>query len=238
MRRRALLLGALALPAAARAANLPSAPPLTPAEAFRQAGPAGSRGALVWLHGAYDTSNPPPAAPPWVGRMARRGLDIWRFDRRGHDPLAEGGVRLAAGLRALRAGGYRRLIVAGHSRGGWIALTVLSRPNLADAVAAFDPAAHGTNPARRPAAMAAWAELMAAVAPGRTRFALVQLAEDPLDPDPPKRRALAAEAAQRAGLPFLSIFQPPRPRGHTGVYDPQFDPLFGAELARFTDPGA
>jgi len=234
----ALLLFAAA--SAAGAADLPQAAPLHPAPAFAPTGPAAATGAVVWLHGSYDTdTNPtPPAEPAWIGRLGALGYDIWRFDRTpGADPLAAGGDGLARGLEQLRAGGYRRLIVAGHSRGAIIALSVLGHPGLADAVVAISPAAHGDNPARRDVAMAYWQRLMDAAAPGGPRFALVQLADDGLDLDPPARLAAARVAAEHAGLPFLSIYQPETPRGHMGGYAPEFDRQFGAVLAEFLTTG-
>ena len=107
-------------------------------------------------------------------------MDVWCFNRdRGDDPLDRGAELLARGIQALRDLGYRRVIVAGHSRGAWIALTVLAHPGLADAVVAFSPAAHGTREERKAQAMADWAALWAAAVNNGTRVVLVQLADDP-----------------------------------------------------------
>jgi pimeloyl-ACP methyl ester carboxylesterase len=234
MLRLVLLLLALSL---AAAAPLPDAPPLHPSPAFTLAGPREAQGALVWLHESYDSDAQPtpPAEPAWVARLARRGYDIWRFDRkRGQDPLIQGGEALLRGVAALRQGGYRRMIVAGSSRGGFIALAALAHPDLVDAVAAISPAAHGTRVERRAQAMADFRDRLDA-ARGPMRFALVQLDDDPFDPDADGRAALAREAAGRAGLRLLLIDRPPAPRGHMGGYEPEFDAIFGDCLARFLD---
>ena len=226
----------LAVPA--RGAELPVAEPLHPSPNFTQAGPASAKGALVWLHGSYDTDtqHTPPAEPSWIARLAHHGFDIWRFDRTpGRDPLTPGGEALARGLAALRDGGYRQILVAGHSRGAWIALTALAHPGLADAVIALSPAAHGTRPERRAQAMADWTALWQAARPAATRIVLVQLADDPLDPDPPRRRAIAREAATRDGLRLLSVFLPSAPRGHIGAYEPDFDRLLAPQIVAFVD---
>ena len=113
---------------------------------FASAGPTVAKGALVWVPGTYgkDQTGPPPP-PDFVHREAAAGLDVWCFDRdRGDDPLDRGAAILAHDIQVLRDQGYRRVIVAGHSRGAWLALTVLAHPGLADAVVAFSPAAHGT----------------------------------------------------------------------------------------------
>jgi dienelactone hydrolase len=199
---------------------------------FAYAGPATATGALVWVPGTYgkdETGAPPP--PDFVGRMAATGLDVWCFNRdRADDPLNRGAEMLAREAQALRDQGYRRIVVAGHSRGAWIALTVLAHPGLADAVVAFSPAAHGTREERHAQAMADWTALWAAAVDTGSRTVLVQLLDDPWDPDPTRRLDIARE---RFGANLLSIFQPATPKGHAGVYEPAFDELFGARIANF-----
>lgn len=202
------------------------------APGFAYAGPAKASGVLVWIPGTYgrDQSGPPDP-PDFVDREAASGMDVWCFNRdRGDDPLARGGEMLAHEIQALRELGYRRVVVAGHSRGAWIALTVLAHPGLADGVVAFDPAAHGRQEARKAQAMADWTTLWDAATNNGTHVVLVQLLDDPWDPDPPRRLAVARE---RLGANLLSIFQPAEPTGHSGVYDPAFDEHFGARIAGF-----
>lgn len=234
-----LLLALVALPLAGRAAE--PARLFHAAPAFNQSGPALARGVLVWLHGSYDTSQYPASPPeqPWVGRMAALGYDIWRFDRvPGHDPLPRGEADLLKGLAMLRKAGYRRIVVAGHSRGAFIALAALAHPQLADAVAAISPAAHGTDPKRRPAAIKAFATLMHAIPrePHHpARFAFVTLRGDPLEPGAATRVSLARKAAHRTGLQLLVIDRPKQPVGHMGGFEPAFDAIYGACLAAFLD---
>lgn len=231
------LLALLAAPLAAHA----QVPVLHPSPQFNVVGPAVARGVLVWLHGSYDrTQYPvPPAAQPWVSRMAALGYDIWRLDRTpGHDKLEDGAAALLQGVKTLRQRGYRRVVVAGHSRGAFIALSALSQPKLIDAVAAISPAAHGTNPKRRPAAIAAFATRMQAIPRQHShpaRFAFVTLRDDPLEPGAEQRIALARRAAKHTGLKLLVIDRPEAPLGHMGGYSPEFDSRFGACLAVFLD---
>jgi dienelactone hydrolase len=207
--------------------------PFVRAPGFAYAGPSVAKGALVWIHGTYgrDQTGPPPP-PDFVGREAAAGLDVWDFNRdRDDDPLPRGAEILARGVQNLRDLGYRRVVVSGHSRGAWIALTVLTYPGLANAVVAFSPAAHGTREDRKAQAMAAWTALWDAAENNGTHVVLVQLADDPWDPDPPRRLAIARA---RFGGNLLSIFQPAAPKGHAGVYEPEFDQQFGGEIAAFT----
>jgi pimeloyl-ACP methyl ester carboxylesterase len=233
-----LILALLLLALPAWAGQLPDAAPFHPAAGWTPEGPARARGALVWLHGAMGPADTvPPDPPAWVGRMAARHLDIWRFDRRrGADALASSDAGLARGTAALRAAGYRRIIIAGHSRGGWIALSILAHPGLADGVVVISPGAFGTRPERQAESRASWQAMWQAAGRARTRVVLVQLADDPFDPDPPQRRAVAVQQARRAGLRLWPLFQPREPRSHVGVYDPAFDSRLGAAIARFVDP--
>ena len=208
--------------------------PFVASHLFPQSGPQVARGALVWLPGAYGRDQPgPPDPPDIVGRLARGHLDVFQFNRpRGDDPLAGGATTLAHGLAGLRQDGYRRIIVAGHSRGAWIALIAMAHPGLADAIVAVSAAAHGTRPDRQAQARSDWEALWNAANAPAMRVVLVQLRDDPYDPDPHWRLTIAT----RARVMLTSIFLPPEPRGHIGVYDPAFDAQLGAAIAGFADP--
>jgi pimeloyl-ACP methyl ester carboxylesterase len=202
------------------------------APGYAYAGPEKASGVLVWIPGTYGKDQAgPPAPPDFVGREAAAGMDVWCFNRdRGDDPLDRGAGTLAREVQALHDRGYRRVIIAGHSRGAWIALSVLAHPGLANAVVAFSPAAHGTREARKAQAMADWTALWDAAVNNRTHVVLVQLLDDPWDPDPPRRLAIALA---RFGTNLLAIFQPAEPKGHAGVYEPAFDESFGTRVASF-----
>ncbi len=225
---------------AAACAPLPEAAPFRPSAVYPPAGPAHATGAVVWLHGGvspgeftgpeYPDGQP---APDWLGRLAAQGWDVWRYNRTpGHDPLAEGAAATLQGLAALHAAGYRRVILAGFSRGAFIGMVALAHPELIEAAILLSPAAHGTRAERRAQAIADYTARLAA-ARGPMRLALAQFNDDPFDPDPPLRGRLAREAAARAGMAFLHIDRPAIPTGHMGSFEPEFDAQFGAELARF-----
>lgn len=199
------------------------------------AGPVMARGAVVWLHGSYDpTSEARPDDPAWLSAVRARGYDMWHFNRpRRPDPLTEGGAGLVDGLAALRRAGYRRVVVAGFSRGAFIALSALARPDLADAVLAISPAAHGRRVERRGEALAAFEALLQA---GQaTRFGLVMLRDDAWDPGPAQRAEMArVSAPARAGM-LLLVDRPEGVADHMGSFSPEFAARFGACLAAFAD---
>ncbi len=84
-----------------------------------------AKGVLVWVPGTYGRDQPAAASTGLRGPGAAAGMDVWCFDRdRGDNPLDRGAAMLARHVQTLREQGYRQVIIAGHSRGAWIALTV------------------------------------------------------------------------------------------------------------------
>ncbi|WP_203070883.1 alpha/beta fold hydrolase [Falsiroseomonas ponticola] len=232
MIRRAALLLALLLPMAAAAEQ--AGPLVTEAGVVPRDGAA--TGAMVWLHPHY-TEGPPPEAPAFMARLAARGWDGWRHDRPtgGPVPPLTGWVEeLAAGTAALRARGYRQVVLVGESRGAFLVLAALRVPGLADAAALAAPAAHGRRPERRPQALADFAAALDRAAPDALRrLALLLFEDDGWDPDPAARAALFRAAMARLGWDSLLLDRPPAPTGHGGVQAPEFDAIFGACLADF-----
>jgi pimeloyl-ACP methyl ester carboxylesterase len=239
MPRLTALLLALALAMPARAAP-PEAAPFLPSAIYPITGPATARGALVWLQGGIAPGQflPPEfpegqPAPLWLARVSEAGWDVWRYNRiAGHDALAAGAEGLVRGLQALHAAGYRHVVVAGFSRGAFIALSALAHPDLVEAIAVLSPAAHGVNPARRAQAMADFQARLDA-ARGPMRFAIGQFSDDPFDPDPPARARAARDMAARTGITLMQIYRPDAPTGHMACFEPEFDPQFGAKLVAF-----
>lgn len=240
MPRLALLAVALLLAMGPARAAPPEAAPFAPSVVYPIAGPAAAKGALVWMQGGISPGSfKPPEfpegqpAPPWLARVPQAGWDVWRYNRvAGQDALATGAEGLVRGLEALHAAGYRHVVVAGFSRGAFIALSALARPDLVEAIAVLSPAAHGVRPERRPQAMADFLARLAA-AHGPMRFAIGQFLDDPFDPDPPARAQAARDMAARTGITLMQIYQPETPTGHMASFEPEFDPRFGAELVAF-----
>ena len=222
----------------------PEVAPLRASVVYPPRGVGSAVGAVVWLHGGvspgqFETAETPDGqpAPDWLGRLAALGWDVWRYNRTpGRDPLAEGEAGTIRGLEGLHAAGYRRVIVAGFSRGAFIGMVALGRPDLVEGVVLLSPAAHGTRAERREAAIADFGARLAA-ARGPMRVALVQFDDDPFDPDPALRGRMMREAAGRAGMALLHIDRPALPTGHMGSFEPAFDAAFGAALARFATGG-
>ncbi|MEO3471088.1 hypothetical protein AAFN86_04410 [Roseomonas sp. CAU 1739] len=191
-------------------------------------GPAAAEGAVVWSHGYGG-----PAAdqrqrnvPGAMALLNDAGWDVLRFDRDpAEDDLPAALGTLRRGLPLLREAGYRRIVLAGQSRGGWQSIMAAAeRPEWVHAAIAIAPAAHGE--AARPNNLAAASEdfrrLLAGLPADGPRLAVVVFVDDPFDPDPAARAVMVRETAARRSVPTLALYPEPPIRGHGGVTDWRF----------------
>ncbi len=205
-------------------------------------GPQNARGVLVYGHGKGERGNMDDSrgAQPqsWTRHFNNAGYDVWRFDRH---PNSDETVRAARWLRSdlaeLRRRGYRHVIVAGQSRGGWNAMMMVDQPGLADVVIAIAAAAHGrgadarNNPQDQQIGEITSILSGAQAAPG-VRFAAANFRNDPYDAEPEKRAALLRQYGPRfAG--FLLIDRPEGLDGHSAGASLAFNDRYGACLLRF-----
>lgn len=213
---------------------------LVPDRRFLWWGAGGAAGVLVWAHGRSGDRDSRGLQPPEVVRAFNNaGFDIVRFDR---EPNVDERERAAGWLRQclalLRRQGYRKVIAAGQSRGGWTALQMLSQPGLADAVIALSPAAQGmagsgnlfsqSDELRR---------LVDTVAASDARVVVATFADDLLDADPDRRAALLTQLRPRVGGELL-IDRPAGLEGHFAGMTPEFASRFGVCLVGFVLGGS
>lgn len=202
-------------------------------------------GAIVFGHGrggnGEDYRGLQP--PTWVRRFNLAGFDVLRFDRHPNsDTAARAAGWLREGLRQLRAGGYRRIVVAGQSRGAWTALEMLDTPGLADVVIAVAAAAHGQGGSMN---LNAQADQLRGIIDGATapaaRLAFVQFALDPFVLDPEGRARLIRDRLGARLAAVLLIDRPEGLAGHGAGQTAEFADRFGACLVSFAtaaDPPA
>lgn len=206
-------------------------------------GPASGRGVLLFAHGRAARGADSRGGQPqnWTRHFNNNGYDIWRFDRHpASDETQQAAGWMRRALTTLRSQGYRHIVVAGQSRGGWNTLMMLDQPGLADVHIAIAPAAHGDTGS--PSHLRQLDELRgivgAAAGAGRARLAIASFRDDPFDADTDRRAALFRELGGRAGA-FLFIDRPERPVGHGGGNSAEFSYVFGPCLLRFaTEPNA
>jgi len=200
-------------------------------------GPGQARGVVLWAHGRNSAGADSRGRQPqsWIRHFNNEGFDVWRFDR---DPATDFTSRAAQWMRddltALRAQGYRRLVVAGQSRGGWNALQVLDTPGLAEVHIAIAPAALAAMEEAAQARQVAnlRAIIAAAAGAGRARVAVANFRDDPYD-GLPEARAEALRALEGRAAAFLLIDRPDGIVGHGAGAGRVFADHYGACLLRF-----
>ena len=204
-------------------------------------GPAAARGAIVFGHGrgAPDQDNRGRQPQPWVRHFNNAGYDVFRFDRHpGTDDERRAAAWLRDGLAALRARGYRAIVVSGQSRGGWNALQALAVPGLADGVIAIAAAAHGSGDSMNLSGQTDQLRRIAQEAGSpAARVAFVQFALDPFVADNEGRVAVMREVLARRVGAVLVIDRPEGFTGHLAGSQWQFSDRFGPCLVAFvTEP--
>ena len=211
-----------------------------PDQRFLWHGPAAARGVVVWSHGHSENGDSRGLQPPpWVRAFNNAGFDVIRFDR---VTLVDTPARAAGWLRdelpVLRRSGYRMIVAAGQSRGGWTSLQMLDTQGLADVVIATSPAAHGSGGSVNLGAQDDDLRAMVADAPpSHTRVAFVQFTNDPFMSDAEVRVRLIQALAPKSGGVLL-IDRPSGLSGHFGAGGIAFARRFAACLVRFATEAA
>jgi len=191
-------------------------------------GPAEAQGVIIWSHGyggpTRDQRSTP--IPGFVAPLNDAGWDVFRFDREPlEDDIGSALPRLVRGLAALRRAGYRRIVLAGQSRGAWQSILAASeRPDLVEAVIAAAPAAHGERgePNNHGVAMDDFRRAIASLPADRVRLAVLLFEGDPYDPGPAERAEAVAQLAAVRAAPTVALFPNTGPSGHGGVHDWRF----------------
>ncbi|MBE9604453.1 hypothetical protein IAI18_06220 [Acetobacteraceae bacterium H6797] len=192
----------------------------------RQRGPAQAEGVVIYGHGTHSGQNLSEApAQGWLSAFNDAGWDVFRFDRGpSEDQLNRSVTRLIDGVKAARAAGYRRIILAGQSRGAWQSLVAAASVPV-EGVIAISPAAHGQrgDPNNRLAgALDDWRRLLAALPDGGPRVVVTIFENDDYDPDMDRRLEMLGRRAAERTAP-LAGFNPTAPlSGHGGARDWRF----------------
>lgn len=119
---------------------------LDPAFPGAAIGPAKAKGVVVWSHGrsinGEDYKSP---SPSYLQALRADGWEVMRFDRPNRDDtLSSSSRRLAEYSTQLKHEGYKQVILAGQSFGGFLALMAADASADVDGVIATAPAAYGS----------------------------------------------------------------------------------------------
>lgn len=227
-----------AAPAASGEAPRPRPRPrLVPDDkASAHAGPARASGALLWSHAGDSPRPTDPAPPPFVDVLRAAGHDVFRLERPPEgDTIAAATAAVIVAARELRARGYRRVVLAGQSAGGWVSLAgVAAVPGLAEAVIATAPAAYGSRAVDATKAERNRDELLRILGAIQGARVLLFFFEGD-DFDPGGRGAATAEVLGRRGVPHLVVDRPVALRGHGIGLTSGFARRFGTCILAFLD---
>jgi pimeloyl-ACP methyl ester carboxylesterase len=230
----------LKLPGAPAMVALPASPAIEgagwrahPAATHWRWGPERAAGVVLWLHGygglVTDLRGGP--LPSLLNRFVIAGYDLWRLDR---EPAADGfptrsRAQLTEAVARLRRLGYRQLIAAGHSYGGWVSLDGLMAGLPIDGVLATSPARHGRMDDgwadRRIAARDDYLDVVQSLAPTTASLAIVLPTDDPWDPELAWRRSTAEAWFTRR--PGSTVVVTP-PGDHGAVFGTAVNDRYGA----------
>ena len=244
--RRKALLGACLF---AVAAVMLAATPVRPAAAqmnFHPAqdagsllGPGRAEGAIVWSHGrSVDTEDSQAPTPDYVASFRAAGWDTFRLDRlRQVDTLDASAAALAGETIALKAMGYRRVVLAGQSFGAFVSVIAAGLTDKVDAVIGTAPAAYGTaqtNPAGYGLNAIRLYQELATVR--EARVALFFFAGDVFDPG--GRGPIADEILASRRLPHLIVDRPARLDTHWAAAGEDFAHRYSPCLLAFASADA
>ncbi len=200
-------------------------------------GPQHALGAVVWAHGAqldYDGSLSP--SPPYLRTLRTGGWDTFRYNRRtGSDAFEDSSVGLVRQVANLKRRGYRRIVLAGQSFGGWLAVMVAGMSADVDAIVVTSPAAFGTYTPLNPASWLRNATelypLLQAVR--RARVMIFYFAGDELDPG--GRGPLSRDILSILQVPNLVVDRPKLgvATDHFTAGTTLFDRAYGKCILRF-----
>jgi pimeloyl-ACP methyl ester carboxylesterase len=200
-------------------------------------GPQASAGLIVWSHGYRSGSDSTSSAPqPWIGRLTATGYDLYRFDREWIRDWPGDATQLVDAVRQAKAMGYRRVLLAGQSAGGWVSLAAAMRGAPVDGVISISAAHHGEVKDMRDVSIARteWQQIVRGIKPG-PRLVVVNFAGDTYDVG--GRMDDASAAFAQTGVQADIIANPAGFTGHGAGGDFGFARKYGACIQAFIEQG-
>jgi pimeloyl-ACP methyl ester carboxylesterase len=216
---------------------LPAIGRLRPQPFWLNNGPQAATGLIVWSHGYMLGRNATASAPyPFVGRFTASGYDLYRFDREYIRDWPGDATALADAVRQAKSMGYRRVVLAGQSAGGWASLAATMRCAPVDGVISVAAAHHGQLKDMRDTTIARseWRQIVQGIKPG-PRLVVVNFAEDTYDVGGRMDDAKAAFSANKVDA--VVIADPEGFKGHGAGSDFGFTRKFGACITAFIESG-
>jgi pimeloyl-ACP methyl ester carboxylesterase len=217
---------------------LPNIGRLRPEPYWDNKGPGGAAGLIVWSHGYMLGRDATQSAPQGeAAYFTAKGYDLYRFDRQYIRDWPGDATQLVDAVRQAKAMGYRRVILAGQSAGGWVSMAATMRGASVDGVLSVSAAHHGEVKDMRDVSLARseWQQLVKGIKPG-PRLVVVNFRNDTYDVGGRMDDAKAAFAA--SGVDAIVISNPEGFSGHGAARGRPFGQKFGACIYAFVETGA
>ncbi len=201
---------------------------------YENAGAVEAEGVILYVPG-YGGHRFPPAlnherVPTYLRSMNARGYDILRLNIAHYDMMiqndAEINDKIAQTIVDLKQQGYRKVFLAGQSRGSWQLLGTMKKELAIDGAILMVPAAHGraeswdgSENTRFGQSESDFRRLIAGL--GRYPLFIGFFEGDPYDPGG-RQRALATFHADRIGKSIFVLDQPSDLAGHGAAWQTAF----------------
>ncbi len=196
-------------------------------------GPEQARGVILWNHGIAGTQVQHAAPPALALRLLQaRGWDVLKLNRHnlseGADSYRRAGERVVEEIKTQRARGYRKIVIAGQSFGGRVALEVGTTSSDLFATIAMAPGMEttiGNSRTQGPTderLRLAKSERVAVVFPGRDELF-----------GNPDRGKTAGPILAATGRPYLMLDERAGLSGHGGATGGNFALRYGHCLQEF-----
>ena len=200
----------------------------------KRLGPAQAKGVVLYLHGiAANQDSYHHALPSYVQLLRLEGWEILRHNRSNtQDRLYDSTQALLKAVRELKDSGYRKIVLAGQSRGAWFAASIAGKSPDVFAAISTAPGGYGdANIGTMSRSAEELGELLAEIR--NTRVMLFLFNGDPRENVPGGRGGRSQRALTRAGVPFVVVDKPTDFWGHGASGMGRFTRRYGECIVRF-----
>jgi dienelactone hydrolase len=200
----------------------------------KRLGPAQAKGVVVYLHGISankDSFHHP--LPSYIRLFHMDGWEVLRHNRSNtQDRLHGSSQAILKAVQELKAAGYRKVVLAGQSRGAWFAVMVAGKSP--DVFAAISTAPGGFGEANIGTLSRSAEELAEMLAEVRkARVMMFFFNGDPRENVPGGRGERSRHALTKAGVPFVVVNKPADFWGHGAAGSGRFTRRYGECIVRF-----
>lgn len=212
----------------------------TPWLTAEKRGPAETKGIVYFVRGGGTKVDAFVPVPYFIKTLSGQGWDTIAakvpqgIQANSVETLGPVAAFVRRRVGELKAQGYKRVVLAGHSSGAWSALLAAQSPDFgADALLLSAPSVFGQR--GHPNFGMNLSELPAALNRVKTPILIIFPDDTVYEPDPVRRAAMVEKHFADAKIAHLVIAKPSGFTGHLAAWLPIFDYAFGRCIAAFIE---